>query len=144
MLYSGDEIGMEGGRDPDNRRDFPGGWPSDARSAFEPAGRTQSETEVFEHVRKLLDLRVKTPALRRGSLMHLAAGLDHYVYACRISGEVVFVVLGRPREFDISDLKLGPMPAVQDALGSIGTARVGGSSVVASGPGVYIFSPTRQ
>ena len=25
-IYYGDEIGMKGGADPDNRRDFPGGW----------------------------------------------------------------------------------------------------------------------
>ena len=25
-LYYGDEIAMQGGRDPDNRHDFPGGW----------------------------------------------------------------------------------------------------------------------
>src|SRR5262249_9513936 len=31
-LYYGDEIGMPGGGDPDNRRDFPGGWREDARN----------------------------------------------------------------------------------------------------------------
>jgi glycosidase len=144
MLYSGDEIGMEGGHDPDNRRDFPGGWPGDARNAFEPAGRTENEAEVFEHVRKLLQLRAKTPALRRGSLTHLAAGPDHYVYARRISGAVVVIAFGRPREFDISDLKLGPMPAARDALGSTGTATLAGSSMSVSGPGVYVFGPARQ
>ena len=33
-LYYGDEIGMPGGGDPDNRRDFPGGWPGDPKNAF--------------------------------------------------------------------------------------------------------------
>ena len=144
MLYSGDEIGMEGGHDPDNRRDFPGGWPGDARSAFEPAGRTNSETQVFEHVRKLLHLRAKSPALRQGSLMHLSAGPDHYVYARWMSGEAVFIALGRPHDVDISDLKLGPMPPAHDALGSTGTGTVAGSTMSVSGPGVYVFRPARQ
>ena len=38
LLYYGDEIAMPGGRDPDNRRDFPGGWRGDARDAFTPGG----------------------------------------------------------------------------------------------------------
>src|SRR5258708_9728735 len=43
MIYYGDEIGMRGGDDPDNRRDFPGGFPADAHNAFEAAGRTPEE-----------------------------------------------------------------------------------------------------
>ena len=31
QIYSGDEIAMPGGADPDNRRDFPGGFPGDPR-----------------------------------------------------------------------------------------------------------------
>ena len=38
QIYSGDEIAMSGGEDPDNRRDFPGGWPvgplDSTRNAF--------------------------------------------------------------------------------------------------------------
>ena len=37
LVYYGDEIAMPGGGDPDNRRDFPGGWPGDPRNAFDPA-----------------------------------------------------------------------------------------------------------
>lgn len=40
LIYYGDEIGMPGGADPDNRRDFPGGWPGDPRDAFLAKGRT--------------------------------------------------------------------------------------------------------
>ncbi len=43
LVYYGDEIAMAGGGDPDNRRDFPGGFPGDARNAFEAAGRTPDE-----------------------------------------------------------------------------------------------------
>ena len=34
ILYYGDELAMPGGEDPDNRRDFPGGFPGDSRNAF--------------------------------------------------------------------------------------------------------------
>jgi glycosidase len=65
MIYYGDELGMAGGEDPDNRRDFPGGWKEDSRNAFEETGRTAQEQEIFRHVQRLLALRAKTPALRR-------------------------------------------------------------------------------
>jgi neopullulanase len=80
-LYYGDEIALAGGGDPDNRRDFPGGWPGDKRNAFEAAGRTAEENEVFEHVKKLLKLRAASPTLRRGKLMHLHIGEQAYAYA---------------------------------------------------------------
>ena len=46
QVYSGDEIAMSGGDDPDNRRDFPGGFPGDPRIAFTPAGRTPEQKRV--------------------------------------------------------------------------------------------------
>ena len=53
LLYYGDELGMTGGDDPDNRRDFPGGFPGDARNAFTAAGRTPAEQAIWQHVRTL-------------------------------------------------------------------------------------------
>lgn len=74
LIYYGDEIAMRGGEDPDNRRDFPGGWAEDKRNAFEPSGRTREEQNVFAHVRKLLALRRELEPLRRGHMVNLASG----------------------------------------------------------------------
>jgi glycosidase len=64
-LYSGDEIAMEGGADPDNRRDFPGGFPGeDVPSAFNPATRTAVAQEVFAWTAGLLKARKQHPALQ--------------------------------------------------------------------------------
>jgi glycosidase len=71
QLYYGDEIGMDGGGDPDNRRDFPGGWPGDGRDAFSAEGRTKSENKIHDHVKRLLEVRATTPALRGGSTTFL-------------------------------------------------------------------------
>jgi len=71
LLYYGDELAMPGGPDPDNRRDFPGGFPGDRRNAFTKAGRTAVENEVFDHLKLLGQLRRELPALRRGSLLHV-------------------------------------------------------------------------
>lgn len=71
LIYYGDEIAMRGGGDPDNRRDFPGGWAEDNRNAFEPTGRSAEEAQVHDHVRKLLGLRRELEALRRGDTVQL-------------------------------------------------------------------------
>ncbi len=93
LVYYGDEIAMSGGGDPDNRRDFPGGWAGDPRNAFEAAGRTPEEEEVFSHLRRLLHLRRDFEPLRRGRMLSLAADEDSWVYARVLGSEVAIVVL---------------------------------------------------
>jgi glycosidase len=79
-LYYGDEIGMPGGGDPDNRRDFPGGWPEDRKNAFTRPGRTPEQEEIFEYVQTLLRLRREHNALRGGKLWHLASDDSSYIF----------------------------------------------------------------
>ena len=79
-IYYGDEIGMPGGGDPDNRRDFPGGWPDDSHNAFTREGRTPEQEEIFEYVQALLRLRRQHDALRGGRLWHLAADDSSYAF----------------------------------------------------------------
>ena len=79
-LYYGDEIGMPGGGDPDNRRDFPGGWIGDSNDAFTEAGRTREQQEIFSYVRELLRIRRQHAALRGGQLWHLASDEGAYVF----------------------------------------------------------------
>jgi glycosidase len=72
-IYSGDEIAMQGGNDPDNRRDFPGGFPGDKTSAFTPAGRTPEQQQVYAWMQGLLHLRAKEPALTQGEQQNIFA-----------------------------------------------------------------------
>ncbi len=110
-LYSGDEIAMPGGDDPDNRRDFPGGFPGDSRNAFTSPGRTPDEQSVFEHTRALLRLRREHAALRQGTLHHIDVAKDHYAFV-RESGEdrllVVFNSLNKKQQLAL-DLSGTPM-----------------------------------
>jgi neopullulanase len=80
QLYYGDEIGMTGGADPDNRRDFAGGFPGDTNNAFTQSGRTPEQEEVFAHVQKVLKLRREHPALTSGKLWNLFADESAYAY----------------------------------------------------------------
>ena len=81
LLYYGDEIAMAGGGDPDNRRDFPGGFPGDARNAFTRDGRTPAEQDVFEHLRRLARLRAELEPLRRGRSLDLLDAEQQMAYA---------------------------------------------------------------
>ena len=92
MIYYGDEIGMAGGDDPDNRRDFPGGWKEDAASAFEASGRNKPQEDLFQSVRKLAHLRAATPALRQGALIDLLVEDDAYAFARVTDASRVVVV----------------------------------------------------
>jgi glycosidase len=92
QIYSGDEIGMSGGDDPDNRRDFPGGFPGDAHNAFTAAGRMPDEQDVYSHLQGLLRLRRDHPALRGGEQKHVVVTDDYYIFTRETSGERLLVV----------------------------------------------------
>jgi glycosidase len=80
QIYSGDEIGMTGGGDPDNRHDFPGGFPGDAQNAFPKSGRTPTEEEIFAWTSGLLALRSAHPALQTGIEQNLFADEDVFAF----------------------------------------------------------------
>ena len=62
-IYSGDEIAMEGNEDPDNRRDFPGGFKGSTHNAFTTDGRTAEENDVFAWASALLHMRTTHAAI---------------------------------------------------------------------------------
>lgn len=108
-LYYGDEIAMTGGNDPDNRRDFPGGWAGDPIDAFTPAGRTGDAATVFNFTRELLHFRQAHPALQRGDLTELLINQDQYAYLRTSQEERVLIVLNRAGsakaiQIDVDDL----------------------------------------
>jgi glycosidase len=92
QLYSGDEIGIPGGEDPDNRHDFPGGFPGDKNNAFTPAGRTPEQQDIFAHTQTLLKLRHDHPALRTGTQKHIAVADKYYAFTRESAGERLLIV----------------------------------------------------
>ena len=82
QLYYGTEVLMKGIANPDGnvRRDFPGGWPGDAKNAFTGAGLTADELSVQTLVRKLGQYRLHSSALRTGKLMQYLPRQSLYVY----------------------------------------------------------------
>ena len=105
QLYYGDELGMLGGNDPDNRRDFPGGWPGDQENAFSASGRSPEHQKIFTYVQSLLKLRGDHPALCGGRLWHLASDDSSYVFLRQSEDEQLLVAFNnstQPRDMRIS------------------------------------------
>lgn len=81
-VYYGDEIGMEGGNDPDCRRTFP--WDS-----------TEWNHLLHDHYRRMIRLRKTHPALRRGDIHTLYAGEHSFVFARTLASDAVITALNR-------------------------------------------------
>jgi neopullulanase len=92
QIYSGEEIAMPGGGDPDNRRDFPGGFPGDAHNAFTPSGRTAEQQDVFAFTQSLLALRQAHPALRTGKQWHIGWDDTYYAFLRELPHEKLLVI----------------------------------------------------
>ena len=92
QVYYGDEIAMTGDSDPDNRRDFPGGFPGDPRNAFTAAGRTAEQQDVFAHVQSLLALRKNHAALRTGKQWHIGWDESYYAFLREVPEEKLLIV----------------------------------------------------
>jgi len=97
QLYYGEEIAMEGKEDPDNRRDFPGGFPGDSRNAFQSNGRTRDEQRMWAWTRDWIRLRRDHSALRSGLLIDLFYDDDAYVFARKDSSETVVIAINRTK-----------------------------------------------
>jgi glycosidase len=106
QIYAGEEIAMEGEDDPDNRRDFPGGFPGDQRNAFVASGRSLKEQEMWQWTRDWIKLRREHSSIRRGQLIDLFYDDDVYVYARRDATETLVIGINRS-----SDEKKRSIPA---------------------------------
>jgi glycosidase len=97
MIYYGDEIGMSGAGDPDNRRMMRFG-----------KNVTEDEAKVKAHFTKLAKTRAKHPSLYLGSRRLLAAGENHYAYVRKHEDDVSLVVFNRTEEMQRYIFELAP------------------------------------
>ncbi len=70
QLFYGNEIGMPGGHDPENRDRFPGGFEDMEQNAFTSDGRSDEQNMIFEQVRSFTSLRKKHPGLFKDDMKH--------------------------------------------------------------------------
>jgi hypothetical protein len=84
LIYYGDEVGLPGAADPDNRRMMRFGADLNAR-----------ESRLLAHVQALGVLRSTHAGLRRGARRSLHTDGDGYVYARGVGDDVALVALNR-------------------------------------------------
>jgi len=109
-IFYGDEIGLEGGQDPDCRRSFP--WAQEAWN-----------NEVLELVRRLVWLRRSRRELRWGTFERLHAGEGVYAFMRRLDDARTVVALNAAEEDRSVDLSGASLP-VTDAEILFGDAEV--------------------
>jgi glycosidase len=88
LIYYGDEIGLPGAGDPDNRR------------MMQWSGTTADQQNLYARVKALTTIRAAHGALRRGSRQTLFADADLWVFSQTTSGgdpqpETVYVAINR-------------------------------------------------
>ena len=114
QIYSGDELAMRGGQDPDDRHDFPGGFPGDTMSAFTSSGRTSEQADVVDWTSKVMQFRKTQPALLTGQQQDIFSDETAFVFVrahhihdgCTAGGEERVLIAvnnsDQPRELTIS------------------------------------------
>ena len=104
-IYYGSEILMKNYANPDGlvRMDFPGGWEGDKSNKFKSSGRTASENEAFDYVRKLCQWRKKAEVIAEGRLMQFVPEKGIYTYFRYTDKEAVMVVINSNAEKQILD-----------------------------------------
>ncbi|PKO12632.1 MAG: alpha-amylase [Chloroflexi bacterium HGW-Chloroflexi-10] len=115
-IYYGDEIGLDGGNDPDCRKAFP--WDSG-----------QWDQELFDFYRNVINLRKSHPVLCNGAFQFLKAENDLLAFLRHDDQEEVLVLINRSERTVHVEL---PLPGFAD--GTVLKARLGmGEGLVRNG-----------
>lgn len=83
IIYYGDEVGVEGGKDPDNRRAYPWG---------------RENKEILNLYKLFIGIRNKEEALKKGSLKFYDTDLDVCVYERQFNNEKIIIAANTSRE----------------------------------------------
>ena len=101
QIYYGSEIGMTGKKengDGDIRRDFPGGWISDKKNAFNKKERTPVQKSYFNFTKKLINWRRTKSVIHKGKTLHYVPENDVYVYFRYSEKSCVMVIINNSPE----------------------------------------------
>ncbi len=104
VIYYGDEIGMTGASDPDNRR----------MMRFDD-DLNENEKQTFKDVSKIIHIRKNHPALRYGDFLTLQADKNIYAYVRSDMNERILVVINKSEMEQNVDLTL---PAIYSVRGA--------------------------
>ena len=124
LVYYGDEIGLPGAGDPDNRR--PMQWTS----------YSANQTYLRDRLKRLGEIRARHPALRRGRRATINSDSDSWLFKQEIAGQdTVYVAINRgDSSKQLNGLPSGPLNE------EITSTNANGPSVTVPARQVRIFS----
>ena len=124
LVYYGDEVGLPGGGDPDNRRKMQ--W----------SGYSAGQQLLLDRLKKLGQARAAHEGLRRGSRTTLSVSDDTWAFKMSSAADTVYVVLNRGD----SAKQVGSLPsgALHDEIGG---STVNGPTISAPARSVMILAP---
>jgi len=122
LVYYGDEIGLPGTADPDNRR----------MMKFDGA-LSAREKKLFDRVKIMAKARGTLPGLRRGARRTLFTDGDGYVFARGASKNIVLVAINRGTSARTAKVTIAPELGVPD--GTVLKDLLGGANVTVGAGG---------
>jgi glycosidase len=93
QLYYGNEIGLEGGKDPDNRRDMPWDWMEGVAGEKGPSEDHPQARCIFRYVQSLIRLIRQHEALQCGASITLYANPTLFVYIREFRTSIVIIAV---------------------------------------------------
>jgi glycosidase len=108
-IFYGDEIGMEGDKDPDCRRCYPWNWEQNDDTE-------QRRSGLLAYYKKLISIRRENPALRHGRFRKLKLDSEFYAFERRTQDSRCIVILNQSDHERTLDL---PRSAATDVLGGL-------------------------
>ena len=109
-IYYGDEVAMEGGSDPDNRRPFPWGWE-----------KNQESLRVHDFYKKAIGIRRQYPVLSSGRFETVLASGMVYAFLRENDDQRIVVVLNNDEventvQINVNELDFPPNSSFLDAV----------------------------
>ena len=99
QIYYGTEILMDNSANPGDhgliRSDFPGGWEADSKNGFSGAGLAPGAREMQDYLKKVLNFRKGSSALKEGKTLHFVPEDGIYVLVRSYEDETVVLVLNK-------------------------------------------------
>ncbi|MBT6060576.1 MAG: glycoside hydrolase family 13 protein [Anaerolineae bacterium] len=105
-IYYGDEVGVDGDKDPDCRRAFP--W-----------DKSEWKGNLRDWVQELIGLRKRIPAMRRGEYIRLLAEEKGYAFARKLGTEKVVVAMNLSENAETLRIPVGNLLKDGDELRSL-------------------------
>lgn len=80
LIYYGDEVGVEGGKDPENRRTYPWG---------------REEKDILTMYKKIISIRTNSEELKRGDIEFISTEDDVLLFKRSLHSKVIYIIINR-------------------------------------------------